>query len=121
MRFKIDENLPPFMADRLRAAGFDAATVAEECLAGTSDQRLAPICAAENRILVTLDLDFSDVRRYPPGSGPGFIVLRLDRQDRADFEAATELLLEALAANQVGGSLWIVERTRIRVRESSAG
>ena len=120
MRFKIDENVPPFMAERLRAAGLDATTVAEEALGGISDENLAPICTAENRILVTLDLDFSDIRRYPPGSSPGIVVLRLDGQDRSDFEAAAELLNAALATNQVGGALWIVERTRIRVRENGA-
>ena len=106
MRFKIDENLPPFIAARLEAQGFAATTVADESLGGTSDERVAP--------------DLSDVRAYPPGSGPGFIVPRLDGQDRSDFEVATELLRAALSANEVCGDLWVVERTRIRVRHRIA-
>ena len=121
MRFKFDENLPPFMADRLRGAGFDALTVAEQSLGGTPDANLAAICASENRILITLDLGFADVRQYPPGTGPGFIVLRLDNQDRSDFVAATKLLIEVLADNEVSGSLWIVEKSRVRVRDKGAG
>ena len=121
MRFKIDENLPPFVARRLRERGFDAITVADQSLSGTQDDKLAPLCATEHRILVTLDLDFADIRAYPPGSGPGFIVLRLDGQDRSDFERATVLLLDTLAENEVDGALWILERDRVRVRESGAG
>ncbi len=121
MRFKVDENLPPFMAGRLTTAGFDAMTIVEQAFGGISDDRLVPLCVTEGRILVTLDLDFSDVRRYPPGNGPGFIVLRLERQDRSDFEAAAELLLKALAGNEVNGALWIVEKSRVRVRESGSG
>ena len=84
MRFKVDENLPPFIAARLRNAGFDAMTVAEQSVSGMKDERLAPLCAKEDRILVTLDLGFGDIRAYPPGTSPGFIVFRLDGQDRSD-------------------------------------
>ena len=121
MKFKIDENLPPFVAARLRTAGFDAVTVADQALSGTSDERLAPLCAAEGRILVTLDLDFADIRAYPPGAGPGVIVLRLDGQDRLDFERASTSLIATLAENEVSGNLWIVESDRIRVREPTGG
>lgn len=120
MQFKVDENLPTFMAARLREGGFDALTVGDQELSGTTDERLVPLCASEGRILVTLDLDFADIRTYPPGRGPGFVVLRLHGQDRSDFQRAAELLLGTLAANEVGGSLWILEDDRIRVREAGA-
>ena len=121
MRFKVDENLPPFVAARLRDAGFDAMTVGEQALAGAQDQRLAALCAHEGRVLVTLDLDFADARTYPPGSSPGFVAFRLDGQDRSHLERATTLLLDTLEANDVNGALWIVEAARVRVRESPAG
>jgi predicted nuclease of predicted toxin-antitoxin system len=118
MLFKVDENLPPFIAARLRDAGHEAVTVADQALSGASDEELAPRCKSEGRILVTLDLDFADIRAYPPGSCPGFVVLRLDGQDRADFERATALLLAALQTTEVSGALWIVESDRIRVRDA---
>lgn len=39
-RFKIDEDLPAEIAQMLRAAGHDAATVAEQRMVGTPDDRL---------------------------------------------------------------------------------
>ncbi len=117
MRFKVDENLPPWIARRLAAAGHDACTVADQRLCGGLDERLAAVCREEGRILVTLDQDFADIRQYPPGAGPGFVVLRPDGQDRSDFEAAAALLIEGRASTAVAGNLWIVERSRIRVRD----
>lgn len=51
---------------------------------GRSDVDRADVCKAEERAIVTLDLDFADIRAYPPDSYSGLIVLRLDRQGKAD-------------------------------------
>jgi hypothetical protein len=40
-------------------------------LAGQADGRVADVC----RAVVTLDLDFSDIRVYPPSDYAGIIVL----------------------------------------------
>jgi len=117
MRAKTDENLPRFVAERLQAAGHDVLSVADQQLGGATDTRLATVCHDEGRILVTLDLDFADIRQYPPGSGPGLVVMRPKSQDRADIETAVALLVGALERESVGGSLWIVEQARIRVRD----
>jgi predicted nuclease of predicted toxin-antitoxin system len=62
MRIKLDENMPAAMAQMLREAGHDALTVAEEGLGGTPDPGVLRAATAENRVLVTFDLDFADVR-----------------------------------------------------------
>ena len=82
MRFKVDENLPIEVAQMLRQAGREAATVLEQHLGGSEDAQLAPLCQLESRILVTLDMDFSDIRNYPPAEFPGLVVLRLRQQDK---------------------------------------
>jgi predicted nuclease of predicted toxin-antitoxin system len=66
MNFKIDENLPSEFVDLLAAAGHLSDTVVQENLAGADDAVVIAVCREENRILITLDLDFSDIRRYPP-------------------------------------------------------
>ena len=39
-------------------------------LRGGADPTLAEICKRESRALVTLDLDFADIRTYPPAEYP---------------------------------------------------
>ena len=64
--FKLDENLPSETATILRDAGFDAITVLDQEMRASPDAEIARVCRDEHRILVTLDLDFSDIRTYPP-------------------------------------------------------
>ena len=75
MRFKLDENLPIAAAELLRQLGHDAMTIHDQQLVGEPDPRIAAVCLAEQRALVTLDLDFSDIRTNPPGEFGGIVVL----------------------------------------------
>jgi len=77
MKLKIDENLPSESLELLRVAGYDAITVVEEGLAGAEDAALAEVCKAEQRVFVTLDADFADIRSYPPKQFRGIVVLRV--------------------------------------------
>ena len=70
MKIKLDENLPAALANLLRVAGHDAMTVSEVLLGGGEDPRILHAAASEQRLLMTFDLDFADIRRYPPGATP---------------------------------------------------
>jgi len=116
MRFKVDENLPIEVADLLTAAGHDAATVNAEGVGGAKDPDLAGLVRRENRVFVTLDGGFGDIRSYPPHEYPGLVVLRLPRQDKAFVLQTCQRLVGQLAKEPLTGRLWIVEANRIRVR-----
>ena len=66
MKFKIDENLPIEFADLLKNEGYDASTIYSEDLKGAEDPIVITVCQQEQRVLVTLDLDFADIQAYPP-------------------------------------------------------
>jgi hypothetical protein len=68
LKFEVDENLPTEYAPILREAGFEADTVSDEKLSGAGDSVLSERCRAEDRVLMTLDLDFANVQAYPPKS-----------------------------------------------------
>jgi predicted nuclease of predicted toxin-antitoxin system len=116
MRFKVDENLPIEVAEMLRQAGHDAATVLEQHLGGSDDAQLAVLCQLESRILVTLDMDFADIRNYPPAEFPGLVVLRLRQQDKPYVLDVFMRCMQVLDQEPIEGQLWIVEENRIRIR-----
>jgi predicted nuclease of predicted toxin-antitoxin system len=116
--FKIDENLPQDAAELFRSHGFDAETVQQESLAGADDAVIAGTIQRERRILITLDLDFSDIRTYPPEHYSGIIVLRPKAQDKIAIITLLRRLLRALENNRPDQALWIVEPDRIRYRRS---
>ena len=117
MRFKLDENLPVELAEILVEAGHDAVTVLEERMGGAEDPSIAAICLAEGRILITLDTDFADIRTYPPRRYAGIVVLRLHRQSRDYLLQIGNGLLTEFASASPQGQLWIVEDSRVRIRE----
>ena len=117
MRFKVDENLPVEVAALLRAAGHEADTVTEEGVGGSQDPDLATLIQREGRALITLDLGFADIRAYPPQQYHGLVVLRLPRQDKKHVVNICERLVPSLSKEPLRGRLWIVEATRIRVRD----
>ncbi len=117
MRFKIDENLPMLAVEMLRKAGHDALTVHEQQMGGEPDPRLAAVCLAEERALLTLDLDFSDIRTYPPEDYAGIIVLRPRTQGQESVLRLLEGLVMLLRTERLSGNLWILHEFSRRIRE----
>lgn len=116
LRFKVDENLPLEVAEHLRDGGYDAASVQEEALQGAMDDDLIDICLKEQRILVTLDLDFADIRVYPPQNYPGLIVLRLHKQDKISLLKVWQRTVPLLDKEPIEQRIWIVDESHIRIR-----
>jgi predicted nuclease of predicted toxin-antitoxin system len=101
----------------LREAGFEADTVAGEGLCGSVDSELLEHCRAQDRVLVSLDLGFADVRAYPPKSHSGIVVFRSKSQDKSMVIALLARLVPVLKRQPPRQQLWIVELDRIRYRE----
>jgi predicted nuclease of predicted toxin-antitoxin system len=115
MKFKVDENLPVEIADLLRSAKHDVTTVHSQRLMGEADRRIIEICKEEDRVLVTLDLDFSNVRAYPPKEFAGIVVLRVHQQDKSYVLAVFRAALTVIGSNPLQHHLWIIEEGRVRV------
>lgn len=116
MKFKVDENLPVEARDDLRAAGHDAVTVADQQLAGRPDVQVASVCRGEGRAVLSLDLDFSDIRVYPPRDYAGIIVLRPAVQSIPSIRRLVAQAIALMATEPLPGNLWIVDDSRIRIR-----
>ena len=115
MKVKLDENLGQREADRLRAAGHDAATAVEQGMASASDRQLIEACRRERRCLVSLDLDFANPLVFKPSDYAGIAVLRLPPKPTADdLLILTDSLAAELKTASIEGKLWVVERHRIR-------
>lgn len=116
MRFKLDENLGSRSAGLIVEFGHAVETVSQEKLNGIADEALFGICALEQRCLITLDLDFADVLRFPPHEGAGIAVLRPPHTaSRTLLMRLMNDLLITLRKESIAGRLWVVEPGRVRV------
>src|SRR3990172_5085771 len=79
-RFLVDESLPPEPALLLRADGHDALHVLDLNMRGSSDDAVFLAAKERGAILLSKDLDFSDIRAYPESSG--IVVFRFRRRVR---------------------------------------
>jgi predicted nuclease of predicted toxin-antitoxin system len=122
MRFKLDENFGTRTLNVFEEYGHDVQTVRMQGLQGKPDTHLFNVCREECRCIVTLDLDFANVIRFPPLQSSGIVVIRLPHNPSlAVLEQMVRQFLQALTQMSVQQKLWIVERTRIRVHEAESG
>lgn len=91
-------------------------TVLAQHMQGQNDSRILQACRREDRVLVTLDLDFADMRAYPPRDHPGFILLRVRTQDKPHILHVFERAIALIGTEPLEHRLWIVEETRVRIR-----
>jgi predicted nuclease of predicted toxin-antitoxin system len=118
VRLKLDENFPARLVELFRQHGHEVESVLSQPLSGRPDADLAAVCREERRGLVTLDLDFCDVRRFPPQDHAGIAVLRPGASvSIASIEPLVRQFLAAGAKSPFDGEFWIVEPGRIRVRQ----
>lgn len=115
MRFKLDENLGRQAIELFLEADHDIATVAEQELQGAADDYLIDVCREEGRVLVTLDLNSSNVLRFPPKLYIGIAVLRVPNPvELSSIHERIRVLLEGTKGEDLASRLWIVEADRIR-------
>ena len=114
MKLKLDENFDVRLVPELLKEGFDADSVIAEGLAGSSDETIYDTCKAVGRILVTLDLDFSNPLRFPPEDSEGIVVVRPPKAVLSSIRATLWSVIAHLKTGAVKGKLWIIEVGRIR-------
>lgn len=111
--------MPAELAAIFRRSGHDAATVADRGLAGAKDSELASVCSEEGRTIVTCDMDFADIRAYPPEESPGIVVFRLANRERDRVLEIGRRFLKLLSfapfpLTPLDGKPWIVGESRVR-------
>jgi predicted nuclease of predicted toxin-antitoxin system len=115
-RFLIDEGMSPRIRDALREAGFDAVHARDVGMHGQPDLDMLNRAVAEGRVVVTQDIDFSDIVHRENLPGPSIILFR-DRIGRPSRQA--RLLLNALPAIReqlAAGVVVVIDDVAVRVR-----
>ena len=116
MKLKLDENLPTDARRVAEALGHDVDTVADERLAGADDPVVLDAAKRTGRFLVTLDRGLGDIRRYPPGSHPGIVVIRVESEDGPTVTAAVKSFLSNEQLGDLTGCIVVVRGHLVRVR-----
>lgn len=115
MKFKLDENIPIDLVRVLSGLGHDVDTVPQEALTGRPDSVVWASTQEAERLLITQDLDFSDVRRYAPGTHNGILLVRLAHPSRRGLLDRVGMLFLNEPIEEWRGSCVVVTDRKIRV------
>src|SRR6266481_9102159 len=116
VRIKVDEDLPRQIADLLISHGHDAATVVGQGWQGVSDDVLWPRVQNERRWLITADKGFANLRRHPPGSHAGVILLRAQEESRRAYLELAAIALDRVKFDDLAGAVVVVTHRGVRIR-----
>lgn len=116
MRFLIDNALSPTVAKVLSEAGHDALHVRERGMHAATDEALFDLAIVENRIIVSVDTDFTQLLSLRRTRKPSLILFRREWHVPARQSSAILANLDRLAAELEAGAIITFDRDRIRIR-----
>ena len=118
MRFLIDANLPRAVIAVVQSLGHQMEFARDIGLASATDEQIARHALRYRAALITRDLDFADIRRYPPDRYSGIVVQRLPDTAVAEeiAKALKRFLSEPGFVASLPGRLAVVEEDRARFR-----
>jgi len=117
MKLKLDENLSRHLKPALTGLGHDVLTAADEGLLSRADVEIAAGAAREGRILLTLDIEFADLRKYPPGSHPGIILFRPASLGPLSVNRLVERFVRGTDLSVLSQCIAVVEPHGVRIRK----
>jgi predicted nuclease of predicted toxin-antitoxin system len=106
--------------DDLIRLGHDVDTTHDERLDGLPDTAAWDAAQRAGRYLVTQDLDFSDARRYVPGTHCGLLLVRMGDPGREMPLARIRDIFQTEAVESWAGCVVSATEIKIRVRRAVA-
>ncbi len=119
MRIKLDENLPAGLSQELSRLGHDVHTSPGEGLTGRSDDAVWSAAQQERRFFLTQDMDFSDVRRFAPGTHHGLMLVRLRHPTRRILIERVRVVFGSEDVAAWAHCFVVVTERKVRIRKPS--
>lgn len=116
MQFLLDMGAAPRTAAMLRDQGHDAVHLRELGMQQAHDEDILAMSAAQHRVLITFDLDFSRLLALRSLARPSVILYRLERYTTEVINQSLLTLIRDHEEALDAGAILLVEPTRVRVR-----
>jgi predicted nuclease of predicted toxin-antitoxin system len=118
VKFLIDNNLSPLLAESLKAAGHDAVHLRDLGMQAELDPVVLQRAQTDERVLVSADTDFGGLLSRSHATGPSVLLIRRLAGRRAAEQSAIILAnLDQIAEDLIAGAVVVIGDDRIRIRQ----
>jgi len=117
MKFLADMPVSPKTVAYLRSLGHDVYRISEKGLPKAKDREIVEIADSEQRIILTMDLDFPAILATSPKSTPSAIIFRLSDESHETVNFLLNDILPKVERELLKGAIVIIEDDRYRIRE----
>jgi predicted nuclease of predicted toxin-antitoxin system len=117
MRFLCDMGISRKVTEWLRHQGHESSHLGEEGLARLPNGRIFSKAIAENRVILTCDLDFGEIAAMAELPMTSVVIFRLQNTRADHIIERLSAVLERIAPDLERGVIVTVEEARFRVRE----
>ena len=120
MRFVLDEDMPRSLGRDLLSAGHEVLDVRDHGLRSHDDNDVFHFAQQNEAVLVSEDLGFANLLRFPLGMHSGIVVGRFP--SNLSTTAIVKEILSAMSMftpDDLSGALVIVEIGRVRIRRAN--
>ncbi len=119
MKFFANENLYEPIIEYIRKCSHDVLSIRDAGLSGISDDRVYQKACRENRIIITMDKDFSRILRFPPEKCGGIIVVKIYKRTVDETLSIFRNYFESLQEKDIMKNLVIISPEGVRIRRSA--
>lgn len=120
MRFLLDANIPFSAKDIFAETNYHVEHVRDVNLQHASDDDIIAYAKSSGAILISRDLDFANILKFPPQHYCGIIVMRLDPIASAnDIKDVLSNFIHGIQSIQLEGCILILEKQRWRLRRAT--
>jgi predicted nuclease of predicted toxin-antitoxin system len=117
VKFLIDNNLSPLLAEGLKAAGHDAVHLRDLGMQAEPDPAVLQRAQTDERVLVSADTDFGGLLARSRATGPSVLMIRRLAGRRAAEQSAIILAnLDQIAEDLAAGAVVVIGDDWIRIR-----
>ncbi|HEX9841761.1 MAG TPA: DUF5615 family PIN-like protein [bacterium] len=121
LRFLVDMPVARRVADWLRKQEHDVVHLSERGLQRATDAELFTLAAAEQRTILTSDLDFAAIAALSRGAAASVLLLRLSDMRSQAVIQRLNAALPACTPALLQGAVVTVDATRVRIRRLPIG
>lgn len=118
LRIVIDEDMPRSTGVMLADLGHEVFDIRDHGLRGAADDAVFRFTQAQQAVLLTGDIGFGNILKFPIGSHRGIILTRFPND--LPISALNQRLIDALhdiEQEDIDGKLVVVELKKIRIRK----